>query len=95
MATNIDKSLYQAPMGLSDLAGPDIEIEIEDPEAVRIGIDGIEIEIEPGEDTAEDFEANIADYMSDSELDSLGRTLAKTLWIVRSGYRPTLTGLSC
>jgi hypothetical protein len=75
MATNIDKSLYQAPTGLSDLAGPDIEIEIEDPEAVRIGIDGIEIEIEPGEDTAEDFEANIADYMSDSELDSLGSEL--------------------
>ena len=77
MATNIDKSLYQAPMGLSDLAGPDIEIEIEDPEAVRIGIDGIEIEIEPGEDTAEDFEANIADYMSDSELDSLGSELVE------------------
>jgi len=64
-------------MGLSDLAGPDIEIEIEDPEAVRIGIDGIEIEIEPGEDTAEDFEANIADYMSDSELDSLGSELVE------------------
>ena len=46
---DIDKSLSQAPMGLrpEDLMGvePDLEIEIEDPEAVRIGVDGMEIEL--------------------------------------------------
>ena len=39
MATfGMDKGLYQAPQGLPmDNIGPDIEIEIEDPEGVRIG----------------------------------------------------------
>ena len=38
----IEKALYAAPQGLEELAQaqPDLEIEIEDPEAVRIGIDG-------------------------------------------------------
>ena len=38
MATNMDKGLYQAPQGLEALASqePDLEIEIEDPEAVHI-----------------------------------------------------------
>ena len=74
----IDKSLYAAPEGFSDvedLAGPPIEIEIEDPESVSIGIDGIEIEIEKREPTAEDFDANLADFMEDSELESLGGDL--------------------
>ena len=41
----IDKSLYQAPQGLEQLAEgePDIEVEIENPEAVRISADGEEI----------------------------------------------------
>ena len=38
MATNIDKGLYAAPEGLEALAvaEPDIEIEIEDPESVKL-----------------------------------------------------------
>jgi hypothetical protein len=38
MATNIDKALYEAPQGLDQLGESEepIEIEIEDPEAVRI-----------------------------------------------------------
>ena len=65
MATNIDKGLYAAPQGLEALAeeAPEIEIEIEDPEAVRIGIDGMEIEFEPGRETSEDFDANLAEYL--------------------------------
>ena len=44
----IDKGLYAAPLGLADaaVAEPDLEIEIEDPESVKIGMDGVEIEIE-------------------------------------------------
>ena len=37
----IDKSLYEAPIGLDALSPePAIDIQIEDPEAVSIGIDG-------------------------------------------------------
>ena len=49
MATSsIDKALYQAPMGLSDLAEqPDLEIEIEDPESVSIHAEGLDIDLKP------------------------------------------------
>lgn len=66
----IDKALYQAPVGIDALAEqePDMEIEIVDPESVTIGIDGLEIEIEPEEETAESFDANLAEYMNESAL---------------------------
>lgn len=66
----IEKALYQAPVGIDSLAEqePDMEIEIVDPESVTIGIDGLEIQIEPEEETAEDFDANLAEYMSEGEL---------------------------
>ena len=57
MADNIDKGLYQAPEGLGALAQPDVstmEIEIEDPESVTIGMDGLEVVIEPGKETNDD-----------------------------------------
>ena len=62
MATSsMDKSLYQAPMGLSDLAEqPDMEIEIEDPESISIGMGDIEIDLKPRKETSEDFDANLA-----------------------------------
>ena len=78
MATNsIDKGLYAAPLGIEeDMDMAPIEIEIEDPEGVRINMGGIEIELEPGkEETDEDFDANLADFMDDSALDSLGGEL--------------------
>ena len=66
----IDKALYQAPEGLDALgaAQPELEIEIENPDAVTIGIDGMEIEIEPKEATDEDFDANLAEYIDEREL---------------------------
>ena len=75
----IEKGLYQAPLGLEEeaqeLDTPEIEIEIEDPEAVRIGVDGEEIlEITEGEEE-NDFYANIAEDIDTSELQSLGNTL--------------------
>ena len=46
----IDKALYAAPLGMpADAEEDGIEIEIEDPEAVRIKAGDLEIEIEPGE----------------------------------------------
>jgi len=79
MATSsMDKSLYQAPMGLSDLAEqPDLEIEIEDPESVSIGMGDIEIDLKPRKETAEDFDANLAEYMDEGDLDSLGNDLVE------------------
>jgi hypothetical protein len=53
MVTNIDKALYQLPVGMSEdvLEAEPIEIEIDDPEEVTIGIDGIEINLEPMRET--------------------------------------------
>ncbi len=55
---SIEKSLYEAPVGLEalDAEEPAMEIEIVDPESVTIGIDGLEIEIEPKEPSDEDFD---------------------------------------
>ena len=52
-----------------------IEIEIENPESVTIGMDGLEVVIEQGDETAEDFDANLAEYMSESELQTLASDL--------------------
>jgi hypothetical protein len=71
----IEKSLYQAPVGIDALPTPDIEIEIEDPESVKIGIDGMEIEIEPAEPSDQDFDANLAEYMSEGELTEIAGDL--------------------
>ena len=74
---SIDKALYRAPMGMDESAENEqpIEIEIEDPESVTIGIDGLEIEIEPNEDNDEDFGANLAEYIDESELQMLASDL--------------------
>jgi len=77
MATGMmDKGLYQAPMGLSDLAEqPDLEIEIEDPEAMAIHAGDIEIQLKPEKETAEDFDANLAEYMDNGDLSGLAEEL--------------------
>ena len=72
------KGLYQAPVGLSDLMEEDsapIEIEVENPESVNIGLGDIEIQLKPERETAEDFDANLAEYMDDKELASLAGDL--------------------
>ena len=76
---DIDKSLNQAPLGMSPMMtemdeGPDIEIEIEDPESVNIGIDGMEIEIDPSEDEG-DFNDNLAEDMDEGMLAELAGDL--------------------
>ena len=73
----IDKALYQAPEGIEALAAeePEIEIEIEDPESVKIGMDGLEIEIEPAKESEDDFNANLAEYIDDGTLQELSGDL--------------------
>lgn len=74
----IDKALNQAPLGLIGdevIDEPAIEIEIEDPEAVRIGVDGMPIlELEKGE-AEDDFNANLAEEMDEGALTELAGDL--------------------
>ena len=74
----MEKSLYAAPLGLdegiSDMS-PDFEIEIEDPESVGIRMGGLEIDLKPEKETADDFDANLAEYMDDNDLQSLAEDL--------------------
>lgn len=73
---SIEKSLYQAPVGLSALAEePDLEIEIEDPESVTIRSGETEIEIEPGE-VDNEFNENLADVLDEGDVLSLASDLA-------------------
>ena len=78
---SIDKSLYQAPMGLDSLLGamsdepPDIEIEIDDPNALHIAMGGLEIDFNPKGETDEDFDENLAELLDDGELSSIASEL--------------------
>jgi hypothetical protein len=76
MATNIDSVLSQIdPTLLTD--EPAIEIEIENPESLTIGMGGVEIELTPETDTsgADDFDANLAEFLDENELQSLASDL--------------------
>ena len=80
MATNIDKSFYQAPQGLDQIDQeegdmPELEITIEDPEAVEIGIDGKPILRIEQDDEEDDFSANLAEEMDEQALATLAGDL--------------------
>ena len=76
---DIDKGLYQAPEGLAALApapeAPALEIEIEDPESVTIGMDGLEITLEPGKESSDEFNANLAEELDERQLTELSGDL--------------------
>ena len=74
----IDKGVYQAPVGLEEALNeePALEIEIEDPESVEIGIDGMPIlRIEPDAEDEDEFDENLAEKLSDGELAQLAGDL--------------------
>jgi len=75
----ISKGLYAAPEGLDQIDNdvPEIEIEIEDPESVSIGVGGMEIDLLPAKETADTFDANLAEYMDDGALGTLGAELVE------------------
>jgi hypothetical protein len=76
----VEKGLYQAPKGLAEevadvMGEPDIEIEVEDPEAVRISVGGEEIfELVEGEG-GPDFYANLAEEIDDEVLATIGEDI--------------------
>lgn len=80
MATNVDKGLYQAPMGIEQLAEDEepIEIEIVDPEAVNIHMGDLDISIIPGEDEDE-FGQNLAELIDDGDLQSIASDLSEDI----------------
>ena len=75
----VDKALYQAPVGIEDVATqmgePDIEVEIVDPEEVTIRAGGMEIEIDPDAENEDDFYENLAEVIDEGEIDSLAGDL--------------------
>jgi hypothetical protein len=73
----IEKGLYAAPMGMEQLAMEEepLEITIEDPESVEIGIDGLSLRIEPDDEDEDDFSANLAEDMDERELQSIASDL--------------------
>jgi hypothetical protein len=77
----IDKALYQAPQGIEAIVGaePDIEIEIEDPEALRISVEGEEIFEMSEEENSEEFNKNLAEEMDQGELEQLAGDLAQSI----------------
>ena len=80
MPTNIDSALYQAPAGYAstDADAPAIEIEIENPEGVTIGIDGIEIDLMGGdEEGLPEFDANLAEHLDESTLASIASDIVE------------------
>lgn len=77
MATNIDKALYQQPMEATEEEA--IEIEIIDPEAVNIQAGDLEISIEKGEPSIDDFDANLAEYLPDGAMSMLVSDLASDI----------------
>jgi hypothetical protein len=80
MATSsMVSSLAQAPNGLdfSDIVQDDtpaVEIIIENPDDVMVGIDGLAIDLMP-EDDGPAFDANLAEFMDEGELEKLGSDL--------------------
>jgi hypothetical protein len=78
MASNsMMPSISPAPMGLSDLEmddAPAIEIEIEDPQGLKVGVDGVEIDLMPdtGESGDDEFDDNLAEYIDEGELGKIG-----------------------
>ena len=79
MADNIDKGLYQTPMGLDKeptLADAALSIEIENPDSVTLDDGSMEITIEPGKETGEDdFDENLAEVLDERQLTELAGDL--------------------
>ena len=75
----IEKSLYQAPVGMeeAEMDTSELEIEIVNPESVTLDDGSMEITIVPDADVGEDipFDGNIAEGMEEGELNTLANDL--------------------
>jgi len=73
----MEKSLYEMPLGIDALQGPEVEIEVENPESMSIEIDGIEIDLTPPKGGEDQFDDNLAEFMDDSVLATIGSDLVE------------------
>ena len=76
--SSIGKAAYQAPQGIGSInndAEPELEIEIEDPEGVKIHQGNFELELTRKESKSEDFNANLADEIDEGRLSTLAGDL--------------------
>ncbi len=73
----MEKSLYEMPRGIEALEDPEIEIEVENPESMSIEIDGIEIDLTPPKGGEDEFSDNLAEYMDDGVLATIGSDLVE------------------
>ena len=80
----IEKGIYSAPLGLDDemedameIDGAELEIEVVDPEAITLDDGSMEITLIPDAEISDmaDFNANLADFMEESDLQSLSSDL--------------------
>ena len=74
---DIDKGLYAAPVGVEEMAESEeaIEIEIEDPEKITIGIGDDEIVIDPDAMADEEFNKNLAEDLDERYIAELSSDL--------------------
>jgi len=74
---DIDKGLYAAPVGVEEMAESEeaIEIEIEDPEKITIGIGDDEIVIDPDAMADEEFNKNLAEDLDEQYIAELSSDL--------------------
>jgi hypothetical protein len=79
MATNIDKGLYAAPLGIDALGDAEsaVEIDIVDPDMVTLADGSVEITLEPdnAKDDEGEFSDNLAEYMDEGILVTLASDL--------------------
>ena len=79
MATNIDKGLYAAPLGIDALGDAEsaVEIDIVDPDMVTLADGSVEITFEPDntKDDEGEFSDNLAEYMDEGILVTLASDL--------------------
>lgn len=73
----MEKSLYEMPKGIESLEGPEIEIEVENPESMSIEIDGIEIDLTPPKGGEDQFDDNLAEFIDESVLATIGSDLVE------------------
>jgi hypothetical protein len=85
-ASDMVPAIGGAPLGLTDLEDivrddtPAIEIEIENPEGVHIGLDGMEIDLMPDSEKGDiPFDANLAEHMDEGELMKIAGDLTELI----------------
>lgn len=81
---DVQKTMAPAPLGLTaddemgmgDIGEGAIEIEIENPEGVKIGLDGMEIDLMPAEEDEGDyFDDNLAENLDEGQLSTIADDL--------------------